>query len=67
MKRRSFFKTGAMGGSVLAISGVAACTTNTDLKETEVDLSDFELSETTVAELQKKMESGELTSRNNFV
>jgi len=62
MKRRSFFKTGAMGGSVLAISGVAACTTNTDLKETEVDLSDFELSETTVAELQKKMESGELTS-----
>lgn len=62
MKRRSFFKTGAIGGSVLALSGVAACTTNTGSVESEVNLSDFELNETTVAELKQKMESGELTA-----
>lgn len=62
MKRRSFFKTGALGGSVLAISGVAACTTGTSSVEHEVNLSDFDLNEITVAELQQKMESSELTA-----
>ncbi|HPF51894.1 MAG TPA: amidase [Draconibacterium sp.] len=62
MKRRSFFKTGALGGSVLAISGVAACTSNSTTTEPEENLTDFDLNETTVAELQKKMEAGELTS-----
>jgi amidase len=61
MKRRSFFKTSALGGSVLALSGVAACTASMP-PATEVDLTAFDLNETTVTELQQKMESGELTS-----
>lgn len=64
MKRRSFFKTGALGGSVLAISGVAACTRSTTSEQTEENLSDFELNEITVAELQQKMEAGELTAES---
>lgn len=61
MKRRSFFKTTALGGSVLAISGIAACTTETK-QEVEINLAEFEFNEITVDELQQKMESGELTS-----
>lgn len=62
MKRRSFFKTGALGGSVLAISGVAACTNNAVSDQPEENLSDFDLNETTVAQLQQKMKNGELTA-----
>ncbi len=62
MKRRSFFKTTALGGSVLAISGVAAgCTTETS-EEQELNLVDFDLNEISVQDLQQKMESGELSS-----
>ena len=64
MKRRSFFKTGAIGGSVLALSGVAACTAETTSTEDEVVLTDFELNETTVEELQKKMETGALSAES---
>ena len=61
MKRRSFFKTTALSSSLLAISGIAACTTETK-QETEPDFSNFEFNETTIDELQQKMQSGELTS-----
>ncbi|MFV0267515.1 MAG: amidase [Draconibacterium sp.] len=64
MKRRTFFKTSAISGSVLALSGAAACTTGSGHSETPVNLTDFELNETTVAELQKKMEAGELTAES---
>ncbi|WP_340111484.1 amidase [Maribellus mangrovi] len=64
MKRRTFFKTGALGGSVLAISGVAACTTENTSNQKELDFTDFDLNETTVSDLQQKMESGELTAES---
>lgn len=63
MKRRSFFKTTAIGGSALAISGVTACSTEAP-KEKEVNLVEFDLNEASVAQLQLKMESGELTSES---
>jgi len=62
MKRRNFFKTTALGGSVLALGGATACTSTTEKNETKTDYSEFELNETTVDDLQQKMESGELTS-----
>ncbi|WP_167604831.1 amidase [Maribellus sediminis] len=62
MKRRSFFKTGALGGSVLAISGIAACTAENTATQTDIDLTDFDLNEVTVSALQQKMEAGELSS-----
>lgn len=62
MKRRSFFKTSALGSSALAVSGLSACTTTVSQEEKGIDLSEFDLNETTVAELQQKMESGALTA-----
>lgn len=62
MKRRSFFKTGALGGSAVALSGIAACTNDGKTSAQEIDLTDFELNETTVAELQQKMQAGDLTA-----
>ena len=64
MKRRSFFKTGALGGSVLAISGVTACVPAKEPDEAEIDLSDFDLNEITVGNLQQKMEAGEMTAES---
>ena len=61
MKRRTFFKTTVLSGSALAITGVSACTTETK-QEVEIDLTEFDLNEITVDELQQKMELGELTS-----
>jgi len=61
MKRRTFFKTTAVSGSLIAVSGVTACTSESS-KETKPDFSTFDLKEVTVDELQQKMKSGELTS-----
>jgi amidase len=61
MKRRTFFKTSALSGSALAISGLAACTIETK-QPIETDFSVFEFNEITIEELQRKMGSGELTS-----
>ena len=61
MKRRTFFKTTALSGSAIAMTGVAACTSQTENKS-EINLADFELNEITIGELQEKMEAGELTS-----
>ncbi|WP_303923885.1 amidase [Draconibacterium sediminis] len=63
MKRRSFFKTTALGGSVVALSGVTACVQESNMPE-EVDLASFDLNETSAMELQQKMESGKLTAKS---
>ncbi len=63
MKRRTFFKTTALGSSALAIAGVTACT-NRPTESSEPDYSSFDLNEITIDELQAKMESGELSSVN---
>ena len=61
MKRRDFFKTTAMSGSTLALAGLGACTTEPE-NVIKVNPVDFDLNEVTVDELQKKMESGELSA-----
>lgn len=61
MKRRSFFKTTALGGSALAVSSLSACS-NSQQEIQEPEFSSFELNETSAKELQQKMESGVLTS-----
>ncbi len=61
MKRRTFFKTTAVSGSLIAVSGLSACTTETP-KESKTDFSSFDLNEITVNELQQMMKSGKLTS-----
>jgi amidase len=63
MKRRSFFKTTALGGSVVALSGVTACVSNDQIKA-GINLADFELNEVSVTELQQKMEAGELSAES---
>lgn len=62
MKRRAFFKTTALSGSALAVTGLAGCQTSTTKTEKTPDFSNFELNEITTDELQRKMQSGELTS-----
>ncbi len=61
MKRRTFFKTTALSSSVLAFSGIAACTIEVK-QESETNFSEFEFNEITIDELQQKMKTGELTS-----
>lgn len=66
MKRRNFFKTTAIGGSALALSGLAACQTSSENKSEsagDFNPAGFDLNETTIAALQEKMKSGELTSK----
>lgn len=63
MKRRTFFKTTALSGSVVVLAGVAACTPQP--KETvKPDFSEFEFNEFTVDDLQQKMVSGEITAES---
>lgn len=62
MKRRSFFKTTAISGSALAITGVAACTTKSGKLQESPDFTSFEFNEITVDELQQKMKNGEFSS-----
>jgi amidase len=60
MKRRSFFRSAALGSGVLALAPLSACTSS----ETnhEVDFSSFDLNEASVESLQKQMAAGEITS-----
>jgi amidase len=63
MKRRTFFKTTALSGSVVALAGVAACTS--DSKEpVKPNFSEFELNEITIDELQQKMAVGDFTAES---
>ncbi len=61
MKRRTFFKTTALSGSAIALTRTVSYANETE-QEVKPDFSDFFLNETTVDELQQKMQSGELTS-----
>ena len=61
MKRRTFFKTTALSSSVIALSGVAACTQQSENPE-EPDYSEFDMNEISIGDLQNKMESGEMTA-----
>lgn len=62
MKRRTFFKTSAITGSAIALTGVTACTTTNKNTEESADFTSFDLTEISVSELLQKMESGELSS-----
>lgn len=65
MKRRTFFKTSALGSSALAISGLSACSNPEKPKETLPEKANpayFELNEMTIVKLQQMMGSGELTA-----
>jgi amidase len=65
MKRRSFFKTTALGSTALAFSGVSSCTgQKPDSYLGTANPAEFELNEITVSELQKKMTARELTSES---
>jgi amidase len=61
MKRRNFFKTAALGGGTLAISPLSSCVQPSPSTTSEPNFADFELNEMTIAGLQEKMKSGELT------
>ncbi len=62
MKRRNFFKTVAVGGSVLAVNGLASCQPENQATTIQKDFTSFDFNEITVDELQQKMASGELSS-----
>ena len=62
MKRRTFFKTTALSGSALAVTGLAACNPGSNEQGNKIDFTSFGLNEVTIDELQKKMEAGELSS-----
>lgn len=63
MKRRSFFKTAAIGGAAFTLSPLAACDEkNNQAASSTSDYTQFDLNEVTVAQLQQKMKSGELTA-----
>lgn len=63
MKRRSFFKTTALGSTALALSGISSCTREKPRSfPGSYKPSEFEFNEITVSELQEKMASGGLTA-----
>jgi amidase len=67
MQRRNFLKTGSLAGLSLATLVNASCKQPSTEAKTESNDSftdDFELNETTIADLQKKMEAGTYTSRS---
>jgi amidase len=62
MKRRNFFKTAALGGGTLALAPLSSYVQPTTSTDSTTDYSDFELNESTIAQLQEKMSSGVLAS-----
>ncbi len=62
MKRRTFFKTTALSGSVVALGGASACVPQKPEESAKPDFTVFDLNEITIGELQQKMESGVLTA-----
>lgn len=62
MKRRSFFKTAALGGGTIALAPLSSCIQPTTQTKTPENYADFELNEITLSQLQEKMSSGKLTS-----
>ena len=72
MERRNFIKNSSLAGLTLASMGVVASCNTSPVKEKkeavektpEPNAGDFVLNEITIDELQKKMQSGEYTSRS---
>jgi len=65
MKRRSFFKTAALGSGALAFSPLLSCTPVAPSDQTDSPgITPFELEEMTVDQLQDRMASGEMTSES---
>ena len=72
MERRNFIKNGSLAGLTIASLGViASCNTSPEKEKKEAEektpvanAGDFELNEITIDALQKKMQSGEYTSRS---
>ncbi len=63
--RRTFFRYGAAGGAALAATGTAAISKVVVAAPAEVTAAPpFELEEATIADLQKRMESGRDTARS---
>ena len=72
MERRNFIKNSSLAGLTLASMGVIASCNTSPVKEKKEEVEktpapntgDFELNEITIDALQKKMQSGEYTSRS---
>lgn len=65
MKRRSFFKTTALGSTALAFPVISSCAGDKPGSFPGIyKPSEFEFNEITVSELQQKMAAGELTSES---
>ena len=72
MERRNFIKNSSLAGLTLASVGVAASCNTASVKEKKevpektpaLNAADFVLNEMTIDELQKKMQTGEYTSRS---
>jgi amidase len=63
MKRRKFVTSAILGGTALTVGGLTSCATAVREKEgNAANPADFELNEITIANLQSKMASGEMTS-----
>jgi amidase len=63
MQRRNFFKTAAIGGGSLALAPLSSCIQPKTTPDSTTNYSDFELNEVSVTQLQEKMTSGKLTSK----
>src|ERR1700690_4037674 len=69
MNRRNFIKNSSLAGLSATVLASASCSPPADKKNSQKEPSDsftddFVLNEVTVEELQKKMQSGEYTSRS---
>jgi amidase len=65
MKRRAFITSTALAGSAFTVAGLSSCSRperKAGKEESTTNMAEFELNEATVAGLQVKMASGELTS-----
>jgi amidase len=65
MKRRAFITSTALAGSAFSVAGLSSCSWSerkTGKEESAANMAEFELNEATIAGLQARMASGELTS-----
>jgi amidase len=68
MNRRGFIKSGSIAGLTLSTLSVVSCSLDSDKKTLQAvdkgEFSDFELNEISIDHLQKKMQSGDYSSRS---
>jgi amidase len=65
MKRRAFITSTALAGSAFTVAGLSSCSRperKAGKEESTTNMAEFELNEATIAGLQARMASGELTS-----